>query len=79
MSSPFAFSNVPKEWRKVCQPIFLLISADYIHLYHGNAALLAESLEVIQRTSAVILSALETPTAEAEAAQEAEPELAKAS
>jgi hypothetical protein len=42
---------------------------------------LAESLEVIQRTSAVILSALETPTAEAEAetAQEAEPELAKAS
>ena len=33
-------------------------SADYIHLYHGNAALLAESLEVIQKTSAVILSAL---------------------
>jgi hypothetical protein len=26
-------------------------SADYIHLYHGNAALLAESLEIIQRTS----------------------------
>ena len=36
-------------------------SADYIHLYHGNAALLAESLEVIQRTSALILSAIETP------------------
>ena len=34
-------------------------SADYIHLYHGNAALLTESLEVIQKTSAVILSALE--------------------
>jgi hypothetical protein len=34
-------------------------SADYIQLYHGNAALLAESLEVIQRTSAVILGALE--------------------
>ena len=34
-------------------------SADYIHLYHGNAALLAESLEVIQKTSALILSALE--------------------
>ena len=33
-------------------------SADYIQLYHGNAALLAESLEVIQRTSAVILTAL---------------------
>src|SRR5271170_4947802 len=27
-------------------------SADYIHLYHGNASLLAESLEVIQQTSA---------------------------
>ena len=35
-------------------------AADYIHLYHGNAALLAESLEVIQRTSALILSAIET-------------------
>ncbi len=33
-------------------------SADYIQLYHGNAELLAESLEVIQRTSAVILAAL---------------------
>jgi hypothetical protein len=39
-------------------------SADYIHLYHGNAALLTESLEVIQKTSAVILSALETPAVE---------------
>jgi hypothetical protein len=36
-------------------------SADYIHLYHGNASLLAESLEVIQQTSAVILAALEPP------------------
>jgi antirestriction protein ArdC len=52
-------------------------SADYIHLYHGSASLLAESLEVIQRTSAVILSALETP--QPEAATEAEPELAQAS
>ena len=34
-------------------------SADYIQLYHGNASLLAESLEVIQKASAVILSALE--------------------
>ena len=38
-------------------------SADYIHLYHGNASLLAESLEVIQQTSAVILAALQPPTA----------------
>ena len=33
-------------------------SSDYIQLYKGNASLLAESLEVIQRTSAVILGAL---------------------
>jgi hypothetical protein len=53
-------------------------SADYIHLYHGNAALLTESLEVIQKTSAVILSALEAPAAEA--TEEPEPaELAEAS
>jgi hypothetical protein len=45
-------------------------SADYIGLYHGNAALLAESLEIIQRTSAVILSALETPAAETAAQQD---------
>jgi len=34
-------------------------SADYIQLYHGNASLLAESLEVIQKASAVVLAALE--------------------
>jgi antirestriction protein ArdC len=39
-------------------------SADYIHLYHGNASLLAESLEVIQQTSAVILAALQPSVAE---------------
>ena len=33
-------------------------SSDYIQLYHGNAVLLAESLEVIQRTSAIILAAI---------------------
>ncbi len=48
-------------------------SADYIHLYHGNAALLAESLEVVQRTAAVILSALETPAAEIAAERKATP------
>ena len=41
-------------------------SADYIALYHGNAALLTESLEVIQRTSALILSAIEPPAVKAE-------------
>jgi hypothetical protein len=40
-------------------------SADYIQLYHGNASLLAESLEVIQQTSAVILAALEPSIEEA--------------
>ena len=49
-------------------------SADYIHLYHGNAALLTESLEVIQKASAVILSALENP---AERATTEEPEVAQ--
>jgi predicted metal-binding protein len=51
-------------------------SADYIHLYHGNAALLAESLEVIQKTSAVILSALESKV---ETALSDAPQLAEAS
>jgi hypothetical protein len=36
-------------------------SADYIQLYQGNASLLAESLEVIQLTASVILTALESP------------------
>jgi hypothetical protein len=52
-------------------------SADYIHLYHGNSALLTESLEVIQKTSAVILAAIENPAEET--AEEPEPELARAS
>lgn len=51
-------------------------SADYIHLYHGNASLLAESLEVIQKTAAVILAALE-PTIQEENAPAATDELAE--
>ena len=47
-------------------------SADYIQLYHGNAALLAESLEVIQQTSAVILVVLQEPSPEESQAQNAE-------
>ena len=39
-------------------------SASYIALYHGNASLLVESLEVIQQTSAVILAALESSATE---------------
>jgi hypothetical protein len=34
------------------------VSSDYIQLYHGNAALLRESLEIVQRTASVILGAL---------------------
>ena len=53
-------------------------SADYIQLYHGNASLLAESLEVVQQTANVILAALEPPVPEeaekAGAAREAEHE-----
>jgi hypothetical protein len=33
-------------------------SSDYIQMYSGNATLLAESLEVIQRASAIILAAI---------------------
>jgi hypothetical protein len=36
-------------------------SADYISLYHGNAALLAESLELVQQNAAVILAAIREP------------------
>ena len=39
-------------------------SSDYIQLYHGNAALLQESLEVVQRTAAVILGAIAHELAE---------------
>jgi hypothetical protein len=35
-------------------------SASYIQLYHGNAELLMESLEVVQQTASVILSAIQT-------------------
>ena len=45
-------------------------SADYIQLYHGNASLLAESLEVIQQTANVILAALEPPVADETTADE---------
>ena len=52
-------------------------SADYIALYHGNASLLAESLEVIQQTASVILAALEPPVAQDETASTEAPELAE--
>ncbi len=48
-------------------------SADYIQLYQGNASLLAESLEVIQQTASVILSALEPPIEAEDSAPEAQP------
>jgi hypothetical protein len=45
-------------------------SADYIQLYHGNASLLAESLEIIQQTATLILGALELPIGDAVTSEE---------
>ena len=56
-------------------------SADYINLYHGNASLLAESLEVVQQTANFILAALEPPMEESAAepqSGDAEAELSEA-
>ncbi len=47
-------------------------SASYIQLYHGNASLLAESLEIIQQTASVILAALEPPVSEDVTSEELE-------
>jgi hypothetical protein len=47
-------------------------SSDYIQMYAGDAALLTESLEVIQRTSAVILAAILTEDTAGESAAVAE-------
>jgi hypothetical protein len=51
-------------------------SASYIQLYHGNASLLAESLEVIQQTANVILAALEPPIKAEEASSQELEEIA---
>ncbi|MBB5062470.1 ArdC family protein [Granulicella mallensis] len=53
-------------------------SADYINLYHGNASLLAESLEVVQQTANVILAALEAPVQNEAEAPAGTPELSEA-
>lgn len=61
----------------VCRTVGLhtgTASADYIRLYNGDAALLTECLEAVQRTSAAILAALEPP-----AQSEDRPPLAMAS
>jgi len=44
-------------------------SSDYIQMYAGNAALLAESLEVIQRAASAILRAICPEEPEANAAK----------
>lgn len=51
-----------------------LASADYIQLYHGNAELLAESLEIVQRTASVILAAIQPKSVSQETAPETTPE-----
>ena len=45
-------------------------SADYIQLYRGDAKLLQESLEVVQRTAAVILGAITPEMTEPEARED---------
>ena len=52
-------------------------SSDYIQMYAGNAALLAESLEVIQRTSAVILDAITGEQVNTQNAPEAQDAIAE--
>ncbi len=55
-------------------------SSSYIALYHGNAALLAESLEAVKQVSGTILDAIETPAeTETDADASAAEPLAKAS
>ena len=68
----------------VCRSIGLetgSASADYIQLYHGDAKLLQESLEAVQRTAAAILGAIspESPTPSVAAVEAvAAPEMATA-
>jgi DNA transposition AAA+ family ATPase len=59
----------------VCQSVGLQTgsaSADYIRLWNGDAKLLAESLEVVQRTAAVILGAISPRPATVEEAETAD-------
>ena len=55
----------------VCQSVGLqtgTASADYIQLWHGDAKLLQESLEVVQRTAAIILGGIAPEAVQAAAA-----------
>ena len=47
-------------------------SASYIHLYHGNADLLIESLAMVQQTASVILSAIQTEESVTQEVQESQ-------
>jgi hypothetical protein len=53
-------------------------SADYIGLYHGNAALLTESLELVQQTAGVILAAIQTEEVVSQQTPETAEEIAEA-
>jgi hypothetical protein len=52
-------------------------SASYIQLYHGNAALLMESLEAVQQTSAVILAAITIEESASQETPEVSPEVSE--
>jgi hypothetical protein len=59
----------------ICQSLGLetgSASADYIQLWNGDSKLLQESLEVVQRTAAVILGGIAAKPAETESAPEPE-------
>lgn len=61
----------------VCRSIGLetgTASADYIQLYHGDARLLQESLEAVQRTAAVILGAISPEKPKQQPVAEPQPE-----
>jgi N-terminal domain of anti-restriction factor ArdC len=60
----------------VCQSVGLetgTASEDYIRLWNGDAKLLAESLEVVQRTAAVILGAISPGIEQAQEPEQSEP------
>ena len=52
-------------------------SADYISLYHGNAALLTESLEAVQQTSSIILAAITVEESVSQETPEFSPEVSE--
>jgi hypothetical protein len=70
--APAQRAGVLSSLNMVADSLELLPEWEHIQLYHGNASLLAELLEVIQQTAAVILAALELPISEEVTSEELE-------